>query len=165
MARWKMLSGKFYYKGKKYVAGDVFEASPYDVRGIRDIIQPLDKVEEYQDFQEDDVPRKKLEAIHRGFGKWDVVNNTTGENVNDQPLTKAEAKQLVENLLDEEEQQKAQAEVAKEKEELKQEVDESKKEQKDGKEKPSYKKTTGNSATVEKKRRIPIGRGTKSEQN
>lgn len=110
MARWKMLAGKFYYGGKKYVAGDIFEAPPFAVRGIRDILQALDRIEEYEDFHPDDVPRRKLKAIHRGYGKWDVYNTEMEKNVNDHPLTKMEAFHLVEELEEKEAVDNAQQE-------------------------------------------------------
>jgi hypothetical protein len=96
MARYQMLVGKFYFKGRRYVKGDIFEAEPSQVKGIKNQIMPLDKVEDYQDLQEDDVPRTKLKAMHIGYGKWNVMNTETDEPVNDHPLTKMEALQIVE---------------------------------------------------------------------
>lgn len=102
MPRWKMLAGKFYYRGNKFVAGDVFEAPTEEVKSMRDILQPLDAVEDYAVQDEKDVPRNKLLAIHKGRGLWDVVNTTTDKKLNDRPLTKAEAQQLVDKEVVEE---------------------------------------------------------------
>lgn len=103
MPRWKMLAGKFYYRGNKFVAGDVFEAPTEEVKSMRDILQPLDAVEDYAAQDEKDVPRNNLLAIHKGRGLWDVVNTTTDKKLNDRPLTKAEAQQLVDKEVVEEE--------------------------------------------------------------
>jgi hypothetical protein len=179
MPRYKMLVGKFGFQGKKYRAGDVFEAEPFQVVGLGARVQPLDKIEDYQLPQDDDIPRKKLQAVHRGFGKWDVVNNATEENINDHPLTKVEAKQLVEEIeaaelrkeeearavLEKEKQEKEEEDKAEEKPAKKAVVKkvEDAEDEKDAK--TVDKKTTRSSSTVERKRRLPIGRGTKPEED
>lgn len=43
-------------------------------------------------------PKVGLKAVHRGFGKWDVINQATGAKINDQPLSKQEAKELESSL-------------------------------------------------------------------
>lgn len=40
-------------------------------------------------------PTRPLKVVHRGFGKWDVINQETGTAINDQPLSKEEALAMV----------------------------------------------------------------------
>lgn len=101
MPRWKMLAGKYHVGGKVYKAGDEFVATTDQVRHMRDMLQPLDALEEYQDASDRDVPRQKLMAVHLGHGKWNVVNRDTDKAVNDHPLDKREAQQLVDKLIKE----------------------------------------------------------------
>jgi hypothetical protein len=191
MARWKMLSGKFYFQGNKYIAGDVFEATPSQVKGIRNIIQPLDKIEDYMEPHEEDVPRTKLKAVHKGFGKWDVVNIAIDKAINDRPLNKAEALQLIEESESDLEKEEAIAEakaVERQKKELakleaeKRAIEEEKmeankvelkktevndkdevgEEGEDGEVFTNKEETTRSSKAVGKKRRVPIGGRTKS---
>jgi hypothetical protein len=44
-----------------------------------------------------------FEAVHKGFGKWDVIN-ADGEPINTEPLTKAEAQALLDAQDGEEEE-------------------------------------------------------------
>ena len=157
MARWKMLVGKVNYKGNRYKAGDIFEAPPEDVRGMRDQLQPLDRVEESNpEFFAEPVPRKKLVAVHRGFGKWDVVNTELNQNLNDHPLTKDEAKQLANEMEKQWDEKLAAKDVVKVTTEKKVEVE---KEDADD----EGEKKSGDTKTVARKRRVPIGRGTEPE--
>lgn len=188
MARWKLLAGKFYLRGKRHTAGDIFEATASEIKGIRDIVEPLDRVEDYEEPSPEDVPRKKLEAVHRGHGHWDVINIETNETVNDHSLTKMDAKKLVDSLLDLEAEQAAhEAEKAKvekpkstpkKKPVAKKPAAEAKKVDTGAKAKKatgesakdksaagdkSAEKAPGDSEAVGKKHRVPIGRGTEPE--
>lgn len=159
--RWKMLAGKFYFEGKRYAKGDVFEATAKEVHGVRDIVEDLDKVGEYQAAMDDDVPRKKLVAVHKGFGKWDVLNTITGKAINDHPLTKSDARLLVDELEDVEVQTEPVALPMSPTQRLAiQEVKE--KEKLDEPSEPAE-KAPGDTKAVDRKRRVPIGRGTKSK--
>ena len=157
MPRWKMLAGKFYYRGSKFVAGDVFEAPTEEVKHMRDILQPLDKIEEYMDESERDVPRNKLLAIHKGRGNWDVVNNSTNKKMNDRPLTKTEAQQMVDRLIVEAEAVPSPELEPSKEEDLEEKITtpdpiEEKKDEPKAATKPA--KTTGSSKLVERKRSV-----------
>lgn len=157
--RWKMLAGKFYFEGKRYAKGDVFEATTKEVQGVRDIIEDLDKVGEYQATMDDDVPRKKLVAVHRGFGKWDVLNTTTGKAINDHPLTKTDARLLVDEMEDVEVQV---APVAPPMSPTQRAAIVIEEEAKDGTSKPATEeKAIGDTKVVDRKRRVLVGRGSK----
>lgn len=101
MPRWKMLVGKFYRGGTVIKKGDIFEATLEQVKGIRNQLEALDAIEEYMAETDQDVPRRKLEAVHLGHGKWNVINSETGKVINDLPLDKRQAQQLVDKLLTE----------------------------------------------------------------
>jgi len=98
MAKYKVKSGKVHRRENGatviYRPGDVLEASPYKVRGYRDLLQRLDG--------EDDPEREKLvleqpvsfTIQHRGGGKYNVIG-VDGKPINTGLLTRKEAEDIV----------------------------------------------------------------------
>jgi len=97
MAEYKVKSGKVHRRENGvmviYRPGDVLEASPYEVRGYRDLLQRLDG--------EDDPEQEKLvleqpvsfTIQHRGGGKYNVLG-VDGKPVNTRLLTRKEAEDI-----------------------------------------------------------------------
>lgn len=54
----------------------------------------IDKFEQLEPDPPPPEPKLGLKAVHRGAGKWDVVNEATGVKINDKLLTKEEAQEL-----------------------------------------------------------------------
>jgi hypothetical protein len=68
--------------------------NPDDVQGFKDLLEQLEP------DQPPPKPKAGLKAVHRGFGKYDVINEATGKKINDKVLTKEEAQELVETETD-----------------------------------------------------------------
>ena len=96
MARFRLKSGK--YHGTKngqhhtYRPGDVIELKPDKVRHMMDILEPLEPIETVE--EETAAPREQLVVVHKGGGKYNVINTATGEPINDILLTKRQAEAL-----------------------------------------------------------------------
>ena len=92
--RYRVKSGKIHAringKMKIYQKGDIVNLDPDDVIGFKDLVEQLDP------NLPPPQPKAGLKAVHKGFGKWNVINETTGKEINDKPLTKEEAQELVE---------------------------------------------------------------------
>jgi len=113
MAKFKLKKGKKYYgfkdgKRHKYVEGDVIDIDPDRLKYHMDIFDPLEPIE--AEDERHAAPRTQLKAVYRDDGKYDVVNEVVEIPINDVPLTKKEARALVDgkNLvaLDKEEKSK-----------------------------------------------------------
>lgn len=66
-----------------------------EVRCEKDLLRfVMDKFDQVEPDPPPPEPKTGLKAVHRGFGKWDVINEQTGRPVNDKPLTKEDAKEL-----------------------------------------------------------------------
>lgn len=55
----------------------------------------VDQIAEEDDDAATPEKEVRLQAVHRGGGRFNVVNQATGENLNDNYLTKAQAEQLI----------------------------------------------------------------------
>ena len=97
MAKFRVIQGK--YHGTKdgqrhtYRPGDIVELDPDKVRHFQDIFEPLDPVEPEEERLA--APRLRLEIVHKGGGKYIVINAATNKPVNDKLLTKKQAQDLV----------------------------------------------------------------------
>lgn len=78
--------------------GDVVRCTKEEIHGA------LDKFEQLDPDPPPPEPKIGLKAVHCGFGKWDVINETTGVKINDKPLTKAEAREIALSLPPDEEE-------------------------------------------------------------
>lgn len=95
--RYKENVGKHYHKenGKtrKLVPGDVVEIEESRMIGIKDKFDPIISIDKPQ--QEEIVAGLKIVKLDKG--KFNVVNEITGVPINDEPLTRKEAFELVKN--------------------------------------------------------------------
>ena len=103
---------KFKTKRVKIKPGETFQAYPYDksVSGWEHKLEvvesgtvvPPEEVKEQIEKEENSVVTTALKAIHKGSGKYDVINEETGEKINNKPLSKADAEKLLngENVVE-----------------------------------------------------------------
>jgi hypothetical protein len=96
MPTYRLKSGTLKYEGKKYHPGDTFEAQEFEMRFFLDTLERLDEPEE----PEKDAPYFGLRLRHKGAGKYDVINEATGEPINDSLLDKEEAQALIEKEME-----------------------------------------------------------------
>lgn len=64
-------------------------------------------IRKFEQMEPDPPPPKPttgLKAVHRAFGKWDVINEATGVKINDNPLSKGEAQAMALSLPPDEEE-------------------------------------------------------------
>lgn len=66
--------------------GNEIRCEPEDIGGALKL-----KFEAIEAPPPDPIPKKGLVVQHRGDGKCDVINETTGKKINDEPLTPEEA--------------------------------------------------------------------------
>ena len=80
--------GPHYYEGKKYVSGQIIRMYPEQTENIKNKLEPLDQVP--------DLPEKlPLKLVQREDGKYDVINEGTGNPINDVPLSLKESMEMV----------------------------------------------------------------------
>lgn len=84
-------------KGKvKYNPGDIMEIEDVkELGGAADKFEILDPIPE-ENAVELNEPAVALKAVHRGGGRYNVINTETDEAINDDYLTKAEAEAMIE---------------------------------------------------------------------
>lgn len=68
--------------------GDVIDVPDYQIAGALD---KFDRLDSAPPSPEEQLPTTGLRAVHKGHGKYDVVNMTTGATINDEPLSKSDA--------------------------------------------------------------------------
>jgi len=101
MSKFKVKSGKHYRKEKDgvkvYCTGDVIEAEEHELRNCMDKFERLDPKKPEEAMK----PKVGLKAVHRGGGKYNVINERSGKPINDQLLSREEAEQLANRGFDE----------------------------------------------------------------
>jgi hypothetical protein len=104
MPRYRLKSGKLHTRinGKRvtFHAGAIINLEFSQARGFKDSLEPLDP-----ELPDPAPPQPKLglKAVHRGRGRYDVVNELTGVKINDEMLSKEEAQALATTAVIEEE--------------------------------------------------------------
>ena len=93
MPKFRKLSGKHYIKGKCYVKGDVIECSHAVIKNFMDTFEEIETEDAKPDAEVAISPT--LKVVHKGFGRYNVVNTKTDGVVNDRPLNKDEAESIV----------------------------------------------------------------------
>lgn len=89
---YKLMGGKHKLRsGKKIKTGETFKAYPSEVAWLGDRVMAMEPIPETKPV----VQTISLMKKHKGFGKYDVINEKTGEAVNDKPLTNKEAELLI----------------------------------------------------------------------
>lgn len=92
MGKYRLLTGKHIHKGKKYRAGDIITCNQEDISGF------LSRFEIVEEDKKPELPQEKTHPlqIKRVFGsRYNVINTGTGTPINDKPLLKAEALELI----------------------------------------------------------------------
>ena len=109
MAKYIITGGPHYKraedgKWKRYVKGDTMDLSDLEAQSIMDKVQRVGPKEsakpvESKDTQDTKVPlpEQSLKMVHKGGGKYDVVNEVSGKTINSVLLTKSEANGLLAN--------------------------------------------------------------------
>lgn len=89
-------------KGKvKYLPGDVMEVKNIkELGGAVDKFEILDPVSE-ENITKLDTPVSVLKMVHRGGGRYNVINVETDESINEEYLTKQEAEEMVTSVPEE----------------------------------------------------------------
>jgi len=77
--------------------GDEIDCEKHELGGA------IYKFEQLEPDPSPPEPSMGLRAVHRGFGKWDVINEASGVKINDKPLTKGEAREMALSLPPDEE--------------------------------------------------------------
>ena len=98
--RWKMKDGcgsHFMPNGMVVKPGNVIKAFPDELAGALDKFIPIDAYEKSVMNEEPFVPASTLTIIHKGSGKYNVVNES-GEAINDKLLTKTQAESLLNGI-------------------------------------------------------------------
>ena len=101
MARYKMLPkmGKHYFRqdGRTVCVkpGDIIDTEECELRGAKDKFVRLDPP------TPEPEPTRGLYPKHAGGGRWNVINEATGNPINDELLSKEEAQALVDKGLGE----------------------------------------------------------------
>lgn len=99
--RYRIRKGqKHYLRGTRanvnvFTAGQVIELYPHQARYIMDKLIPLDAPQEPGEDPTPDDSAPALEIKHVGGGRFNVIHPETGEAINDSPLSKAEAEELI----------------------------------------------------------------------
>ena len=118
--KYMLIGGPHYQGGKRYMPGDVVESD----RALDEVFQgkfeliveepeekapeatpgkspvrfqraaPPSQLDKDEETDEESTRVPKLKAVHKGAGRWVVLNVETGERVNDEYLKKAEAKAM-----------------------------------------------------------------------
>lgn len=106
----RLLAGKYYRDGVRYVRGDLVEFhSVFDIpdtfRNGFEMPAPQRVAVDESPEEPEGPPPAKFEVKHRGGGKYNVISVATGEPINDELLSKADAQALVEVQVDEEEEE------------------------------------------------------------
>lgn len=74
-----------------------------EIRCEKDLLgNALDKFEQMEPDSPSPEPSVGLRAVHRGHGRWDVVNQVTGKAINDKALKRDEALEMASKGLPEE---------------------------------------------------------------
>jgi len=68
--------------------GDTIRCEKYELGNA------LDKFEQLEPDPPAPAPKVGLRAVHIGFGKYNVISDATGKPINDEPLTKEEARAM-----------------------------------------------------------------------
>ena len=108
MKKYRLLYGAHYQKVDglmvKHVEGDIVELSDRQAVSFKDKFEPIGSFAIAptataipKEAKPEEEKESKLKAVHKGFGKYDVVKVKTGEPINDKPLTKKEAYGLLES--------------------------------------------------------------------
>ena len=100
--------GKWYalFSGKRklVVKGDKFTAHEWEVNAVKDkviLLTPPEETDGNDLAADKDAGGNK--AVHRGFGRYDIVNTVSGKKLNSQFLSKSEAERLLDSSADMEE--------------------------------------------------------------
>lgn len=99
MPKYRVLSGKYHRiedDGRKiYRPGDILEALEGELDSFDNRFERLNPPP-----KETPNPKWGLKAVHRGGGKYNVINEQTGLPINNALLTKEEAGRFVDEGLD-----------------------------------------------------------------
>ena len=97
--------GKWYaiLNGKRVliVKGDKFIAQEYEVNAVKGSVTVLTAPGETDGndmVADEDAGRCK--AVHRGFGRYDIINTASGKKLNSQFLSKVEAERFLDSTAD-----------------------------------------------------------------
>jgi len=80
--------GPHYYNGKKYISGDEINLPEHAAKGI------MFKLERIGDAPKEEIPEVGFQIVALGDDKYKVVNEDSGESINDDPLTLKEARAI-----------------------------------------------------------------------
>lgn len=87
--KFRLTQGTHYEAGKRHDAPATVESA----RPLHEIFpRRFQLIEEQRPFIQEDVVQ--LKAVHKGAGRWNVINTSTGEPINDGWLDKEEAKEM-----------------------------------------------------------------------
>ena len=97
MAKFRLRSGKYhgFKDGQRHIyqKGEIIDIDPENTKFMMDLLEPIDHIETEEERTA--APRVQLEIVHKGGGKYNVINSVTGKPVNDKLLTKSQAQDLV----------------------------------------------------------------------
>lgn len=90
--QFKLIGGTHTFRDERGAIepGETFKATPFEVRNIQHKVEPLEPIPEEQEKP----PIQRFQVLHKGGGRYAVINEATGETVNDKWLSKTEANEL-----------------------------------------------------------------------
>ena len=91
--KWRVKSGKVTFRGNdgqmhRVTPGETFEMDEEQVRFFRDLLEPLEESKPMD-------PDPQYVVQHRGGPWYDVIDQETGERINDKALSKEDAEAMV----------------------------------------------------------------------
>ena len=96
--KWRVKNGvaPHYHGRKQYLSGEEFMGPPWLGKSFPDKLEPAtDAAAAAVKKVEDGGEVAALKVVHRGSGKYDVVNTESGKKINEQLLKREEAEELV----------------------------------------------------------------------
>lgn len=92
--RWRKSGGGIHrhWDGQIVRRDEVLVATEFEVRPFRNLFTPIDPLPSEKVKRE---PEVGLKIVHRGGGRYNVINEKTGTPINDKLLTREQAEELV----------------------------------------------------------------------
>jgi len=90
---------------KKYCKGDTIMLTKREADVIAFKLESAPAQDIPEEVDEDAREEMKLKMVHKGAGKWIVVNEATGEAIHDGKLKKAAAQDMVDGVSDKSEKE------------------------------------------------------------
>jgi len=91
--RWRKIGGGIHNHrdGQVVRRGEILVATQLEIEPFKNLFVCLDPLVDVKEEQ----PTKRLQIVHKGGGKYNVVNESTAQPINDELLSREQAENLV----------------------------------------------------------------------